>query len=85
MRGADAHNEALSSTVRLEEFVPSRHPLRPIRKWINEVLAKMNEKFSAMYESQVAAPPTTAQCGTQATQSARASGNASSSAPAVAS
>lgn len=53
MRGADAYNEALFSTVCLEDFVPSTHPLRPIRKWINEALAKMDEKFSAMYEADI--------------------------------
>lgn len=31
MRGADAYNEALFTTVRLEDFVPAKHPLRPIR------------------------------------------------------
>ena len=55
MRGADGYNEALSSTVKLEEFVPQTHPLRPIRKWLNEALAKMDTKFSAMYEADVKA------------------------------
>jgi hypothetical protein len=32
MRGADAYNEALFSTVHLEDFVPATHPLWPIRK-----------------------------------------------------
>ena len=31
MRGADSYNEALFSTVRLEDFVPATHPLCPIR------------------------------------------------------
>ena len=53
MRGADAYNEALFSTVKLEEFVPQTHPLRPIRRWITEALAKMDAKFSAMYEADV--------------------------------
>ena len=53
MRGADAYNEALFSTVRLEDFVPANHPLRPIRKWVNDALAKMDAKFSAMYEADV--------------------------------
>ena len=53
MRGADAYNEALFSTVKLEEFVPQTHPLRPIRKWLNEALAHMDAKFSAMYEADV--------------------------------
>ena len=41
MRGADASHEALFSTMKLEEFVPQTHPLRPIRKWLNEALAQM--------------------------------------------
>ena len=53
MRGADAYNEALFSTVRLEDFVPATHPLRPIRTWINEALAEMDERFSAMYEADI--------------------------------
>ncbi|KKJ05943.1 hypothetical protein XF14_13110 [Burkholderia gladioli] len=51
MRGADSYNESLFSTVRLEEFVPQTHPLRPIRTWVNEALSKMDAKFSAMYEA----------------------------------
>jgi hypothetical protein len=31
MRGADSYNEALFTTVKLEDFVPASHPLRPIR------------------------------------------------------
>ena len=53
MRGADAYNEALFTTVRLEDFVPAKHPLRPIRTWVNDALAKMDGKFSAMYEADV--------------------------------
>ena len=53
MRGADAYNEALFSTVKLEEFVPQTHPMRPIRKWLNEALATMDAKFSAMYGADV--------------------------------
>ncbi len=49
--GADSYNEALFSTVKLEEFVPQTHPLRPTRKWLNEALAKMDAKFSAMVEA----------------------------------
>lgn len=50
MRGSDSCNESLFSTVRLEDFVPASHPLRPIRTWMNAALARMNERFSAMYE-----------------------------------
>ena len=37
------------STVRLEEFVPANHPLRPIRVWVNEALAAMDEKLSLIH------------------------------------
>jgi transposase len=53
MRGADAYNEALFTTVKLEDFVPAKHPLRPIRTWVNDALAKMDAKFSAMYEADI--------------------------------
>ena len=53
MRGSDGYNESLFSTVRLEDFVPANHPLRPIRTWMNEALARMDERFSAMYEADV--------------------------------
>ena len=53
MRGADSYNESLFSTVRLEEFVPAKHPLRAICTWVNDALAKMDEKFSAMYEADI--------------------------------
>lgn len=53
MRGADSYNKNLFTTVRLEDFVPSNHPLRPIRHWVNDALAKMDAKFSAMYEADV--------------------------------
>lgn len=49
MRGADTYNESLFTSVRLEEFVPANHPLRPIRSWVNEALVQMAPKFSAMY------------------------------------
>ncbi|MEQ6436620.1 IS5 family transposase [Comamonas sp. w2-DMI] len=53
MRGADSYNESLFTTVTLEKFVPATHPLRPIREWVNDALAKMNSKFSAMYAADV--------------------------------
>jgi transposase len=53
MRGTDVCNEALFSTVRLEDFVPTNHPLRPIRQWVNDALAAMDAKLSAMYEADV--------------------------------
>jgi transposase len=53
MRGTDSYIESLFTTVKLDDFVPATHPLRPIRKWINEALAKMDASFSAMYEADV--------------------------------
>ena len=53
MRGADSYSESLFSTVKLEDFVPASHPLRPIRTWVNDALAKMDAKFSAMYEADI--------------------------------
>ncbi len=53
MRGRDGYNESLFSTVRLEDFIAEDHPLRPIRAWINEALTKLDERFSAMYETDI--------------------------------
>lgn len=53
MRGTDSYSESLFSTIRLEDFVPAHHPLRPIRGWMNDTLVKMDEKFSAMYEADI--------------------------------
>ena len=41
------------STIKLEDFVPASHPLRAIRSWVNDALAKMDAKFSAMYEADI--------------------------------
>ena len=32
MRGADEYDASLFTSVRLENFVPSEHPLRPIQQ-----------------------------------------------------
>lgn len=53
MRGADTYNESLFTTVKLHDFVPGDHPLRPIRTWVNDALAKMDGKFAAMYEADI--------------------------------
>jgi len=48
MRGADGYNESRFTTVKLQEFVPTDPPLRLLRGWSNDALAKMDEGFSAM-------------------------------------
>ena len=53
MRGTGSHSESLFTTVKLEDFVPSNHPLRPIHTWVNEALAKMDVNFLAIYEAHV--------------------------------
>jgi len=53
MRGADSYSENLFSTIRLDDFVPANHTLRAIRGWMNETLARMDERASAMYEADV--------------------------------
>lgn len=49
MRGPDGYSENLFTTVRLEDFVPAEHPLRAIRAWVNEALAKLSPSFDAVY------------------------------------
>ena len=51
MRGADTFTESPFTLHRLEDFVPSAHPLRPIRQMVNEALAKMDTLFAGMYEA----------------------------------
>jgi transposase len=50
MRGKDAQLQSgMFSYVSLEERVPSRHPLRAIRKLVDEVLNKMSGEFDNFY------------------------------------
>lgn len=51
MRGPDGYSANLFTTVRLEDFVPVDHPLRAIRIWVNEALARMSFSFDAVYAS----------------------------------
>ena len=53
MRGAAACSESLFTTVKLEDFVPANHPLRPIRAWVNEALARKDAKSLAMDEADI--------------------------------
>jgi transposase len=51
MRGADTFTESPFMLHRLEDFVPPDHPLRAIRKMVNEALGKMDGLFAGMYEA----------------------------------
>ena len=49
MRGADITQENLFSTVHLDEFVPSNHPLREIRELFNTAMGRINWLFDKAY------------------------------------
>lgn len=49
MRGLDVMQESLFTVTKLEDFVPSDHPLRAIRSLINESLARLNGLFGTIY------------------------------------
>jgi transposase len=53
MRGTDTFTESLFSVRKLDDFVPSSHPLRSIRVMANEALAKMDRVFAGMYEADI--------------------------------
>jgi len=42
MRGADVFQESLFTTVQLESFVPSDHPLRAVKALLDEAMSNMN-------------------------------------------
>ena len=49
MRGDDQQQSGMFSYVSLEERVPQDHPLRAIRKSVDEVLRSMAKDFDGMY------------------------------------
>ena len=49
MRGWDAKSEALFSYVSCEARVPQDHPLRPIRRIVDEALAALSPEFEQLY------------------------------------
>ena len=49
MRGTDEAAGSLFSHVDLEERVPARHPLRLIRRIVNDALASLNAEFDALH------------------------------------
>jgi transposase len=49
MRGGDAKTEALFSYVNCEARVPSDHPLRPIRKIVDETLRALSPELEKLY------------------------------------
>jgi hypothetical protein len=53
MRGDDNQQEAMFSYVSPEKRVPADHPLRPIRKMVDEILKEMSPQFAKLYSSLV--------------------------------
>jgi transposase len=49
MRGDDQQQSGMFSYVSLEERIPQDHPLRPIRKAVDEILRSMNREFDGLY------------------------------------
>lgn len=49
MRGNDDRQQPMFSYVSLESRIPEDHPLRPVRRMVDRVLAEMSEEFAAMY------------------------------------
>ena len=49
MRGSDAHTGALFSYIDLEVRIPKKHPLRPVKKIVDDILSDLSEDFSRMY------------------------------------
>ena len=49
MRGDDQQQSGMFSYVTLEDRVPADHPLRCIRKTVDEILRGMAQEFDAMY------------------------------------
>src|SRR5262245_9317462 len=49
MRGSDATTGALFAYVSLEARIPAKHPIRVIRRIVNEVLERLDPAFAAMY------------------------------------
>lgn len=50
MRGADTFTESLFTMRHLDDFVPDNHPLRAVRRKVNQALKNMDPLLSGMYE-----------------------------------
>jgi transposase len=49
MRGDDDQQEGMFSYISPEKRVPADHPLRPVRKMVDEILKEMSPKFAKLY------------------------------------
>src|SRR5581483_9373768 len=51
MRGPDTQQSSMFSYLSPEERVPAKHPLRPIRQMVDEVLKALSPHFSGLYST----------------------------------
>jgi transposase len=51
MRGEDRRQQGVFSYVSLEERVPAEHPLRPVRKIVDEIFGGMSKQFDELYSA----------------------------------
>lgn len=49
MRGMDEKSGSLFSYVDLEDRIPVKHPLRNIRRVVNDALSSLDAEFEALY------------------------------------
>lgn len=49
MRGAEEKQIDAFSYVSMEDRIPLKHPIRPFRQMVNEILKSMDEKFDKLY------------------------------------
>jgi transposase len=51
MRGDDNQQSGMFSCISPEKRVPADHPLRPLRKMVDEILKEMSPQFAKLYSS----------------------------------
>ena len=51
MRGTEQLQEPMFSYISAEKRVPKEHPLRPMRRMVDEILEEMSRDFEGMYSS----------------------------------
>ena len=51
MRGEDERQQGIFSYVSLEQRVPAEHPLRPVRKIVDEIFRGMSKQFDELYSA----------------------------------
>jgi len=53
MRAADIFTESLSTMSRPDDFVPDNHPLRPVRKMVNQASKNIEPLLLGMHAADI--------------------------------